>query len=257
MELDKIIKENYNINVLKIEKNNDSTVGNVYIVYSIDKKYVIKIYDDYMHTESMTILHSNLSNNFYIPKVILTNKGKTYIEIKHNKYLVLYSFLEGIQIVDNKSSLTSKIALELRRMHDYTSENKYKLNELDFLSKYNLKRKSLLHFDLTKHNIFYNEEKDIVGFIDFDDSKYGFSVCDLTIVLVFLFFSTKKGVDIDNINLFIDTYYGEDLELKKEETKYIKEIALSFIDYILLNNEINEELIETFNQKKNLIKKYL
>ena len=58
MELDKVIKNNYNINVLKIEKNNDSTVGNVYIDYSLDKKYVIKIYDDYMHTESMTLLKS-------------------------------------------------------------------------------------------------------------------------------------------------------------------------------------------------------
>ena len=68
--------------VLKIEKNNDSTVGNVYIVYSIDKKYVInkteagivkKIFSDYANGKKALEIVNNLNN------AKLTNKsGKKF-----------------------------------------------------------------------------------------------------------------------------------------------------------------------------------
>ena len=42
----KIVEEKFDIKVNKIEKNLQSTVGNVYIVFSNKSKYVIKAYNN-------------------------------------------------------------------------------------------------------------------------------------------------------------------------------------------------------------------
>ncbi|MBR6690544.1 MAG: phosphotransferase [Bacilli bacterium] len=249
------INKEYLIDVLKIEKNLESTQGNVYMVYTKNNKYVLKIYDDLNHTKSMTKLHNDLCSKFNIPGVIKNKDDKLYINF-NSKYLVLYSFLDGIQIgkIGLNNELVKKIAKELRRLHDSTKVNSYNLNNVPF-NDYKLKRKSLLHFDLTKGNIFYNENK--IGFIDFDDAKYGSSVCDIAILISLLFFSKKRGVDIDNMNLFIDAYYNSDTKLKKEEIKYIKEIAIKWINHTLENNDINPSTNESFKIKKKLIEEYL
>lgn len=114
---------------------------------------------------------------------------------------------------------------------------------------------SILHFDLNKNNIFYNNGK--VGFIDFDDAKFGPSICDISIIISFLFLSKKRGIDSENIKNFIDSYYGDELELKKKEIKYLKEYALKWIDYLQYNNEFDTSLKESFETKRNLIEKYL
>ena len=69
-ELVKIISDNYLIKIDKLEKNNESTVGNVYIVYSSTEKFIMKIYNDLNHTKSMINLYYDLSKYFYIPKII-------------------------------------------------------------------------------------------------------------------------------------------------------------------------------------------
>lgn len=258
-DLKKILEEKYLLNIINIEKNKESTVGNVYIIYTQDKKYVVKMYDNLDHTKSMTLLHSDLYNKFNIPKIIHSKNKDLYIKASNSKYIVLYSFLDGIEIgsIDNlNEKLIKQIAIELRRLHDLTKVNKYNLNNIPF-NDYNLKRKSLLHFDLTKGNIFYNEEKNNIGFIDFDDAKYGSSICDISILIALLFFSKKRGVDTNNLNLFIDTYYDKDLDLKLQEVKYIKQIAINWINYTLENNEFNPSTKESFEVKKKLIEENL
>jgi len=252
------IKENYMLEVTKIEKNQESTVGNVYIVYSNNKKYVAKIYDDLNHTKSMVKLHTSLSNKLYIPSIIKDKNNLGYVEI-NSKYIVLYSFLKGEQIGKlNKltEDIVKEIALELRKVHELTSNtNMYNLKQVPFNNLVNVERKSLLHFDLTKGNVFYKEGK--IGFIDFDDAKYGPSIYDVAILISLLFFSKKRGIDKDNINIFIDSYYNDDLDLKFKETKYIKEIAINWINHTLNNNEFNPSTTESFEVKKKLIEENL
>lgn len=251
-ELKNILKDSYLIDVEGIEKNKESTIGNVYIINTNQNKYVLKIYDDLNHTKSMISLHDSLSKQIYIPKIIF-NKNKEGYTIFDKKYVVLYSFLEGVQIgkLDKlDSDIVKKIALKVRQLHDLTPINTYNLKEVPFSKEYNLDRKSLLHFDLTKGNIFYNKK---IGFIDFDDAKYGYSVYDVSILIVLLFFSKKRGVDKNNIDLFIDTYYGSDIELKNKELRYIKEIAIDWINYTLENNDFNPSTEESFKVKKKLI----
>ena len=256
--LKEILHKNYLLNIINIDKNSESTVGNVYIVYTNNNKYVLKIYDDIKHTKSMILLHQNLSNKFNIPKIILTKDNRGYIEID-NKYIVLYSFLKGIQVgkLDKLTDdIIKQIAIELRELHDSTQNtNKYNLKEIPFYNEYDLERKSLLHFDLTKGNIFYNKDK--IEFIDFDDAKYGYSVFDVSILIALFFFSKKRGVDKTNLNLFLDSYYKNDLDLKSKEVKYIKEIALNWIDNVLRANEFHSSLKESFEVKKKLIEENL
>ena len=59
------------------------------------------------------------------------------------------------------------------------------------------------------------------------------------------------------IQLFIDSYYGYDIELKKLEIKFIKKCALNWIDYTLKNNDLGISINESFETKKKLIKEYL
>ena len=84
-DLNKIIIEEYLINALKLEKNKESTDGNVYVVYSNNKKYILKIYNDLNHTLAITSIHDTLSNNFNIPKIIKSKNNNLYIKTFNKK----------------------------------------------------------------------------------------------------------------------------------------------------------------------------
>ena len=59
-----ILKEKYNLDAKKIEKNQQSTDHNVYEIYGNTKKYIAKIYHSRNHTKCMANLHNKLSQNF-------------------------------------------------------------------------------------------------------------------------------------------------------------------------------------------------
>lgn len=116
-------------------------------------------------------------------------------------------------------------------------------------------RKSAVHFDLTRANIFLQKGK--ISFIDFDDAKYGGSVCDVAILIANLFFSKTRGVDIEGMQTFIEKYYGNNNELKNIEQPLIKKYALNWINYILNDNEFDSSTKDSFNVRYDLIDKYL
>lgn len=254
-ELKKCIGKNYYINIIDIEKNNDSTVGNVYIIKSINNKYVIKVYENLSHVENMIELHNLLElKNINSPKIIKTKNNSSYINFVSNSYIVIYSFITGNQINNLDNNLICNVAKLLRRLHDQTYNIKLNLPKIDFINR-NINRKSILHFDITRHNVFSNNNK--IFFIDFDDVKYGESIIDVAIAITNLFFSKKRGVDKDGINTFIDEYYKDDLENKIIEVPLIKEIALKWINYVLSGNEFDTSTIESFSVKKALIEENL
>ena len=153
------------------------------MVYCNDNKYVIKIYNDIGHTKAMVNLYKVLEeNNLYVPKVIHNSLDEEYT-IFEDKYIIVYSFLKGRQITWNadKINLTdyeiNKLAKTVRKLHDVTNNEVIGLQQLSFGN--DMERKSVLHFDLTRNNIFIDDEQDKIGFIDFDDAKYGASVCDV------------------------------------------------------------------------------
>lgn len=245
-----LIKNNYLLDIKEIEKSDESTVGNVYIIYTENLKYVAKVYDDLKHVQSMTKLHSFLSSkNFNVPNIIRNKDNLEYTILDKNKYVILYSFLDGVQVgkkfINVPNDIIKELAQELRKFHTITSANDYELKEVPFNISTDLNRKSVLHFDLTRMNIFFDENNTSkIGFIDFDDAKYGPSVCDLAIISANLFFSKKRGVNLDGLHAFIDSYYGDDLELKEKEIVFIKEIALSWLNHIMTETEFETSIKE-------------
>lgn len=251
--LKQVLFENYNLIVKQIVKNEESTDGNVYIIETVDKKFVVKIYNNKKHTDSMIRLHKHLlENNFYVAKIIKNHNNKNYVELKNN-IVVVYSFLDGQQLANLElysEDIIKKLAKELKKFHDITNNNIYELNEISNTLE-NLKRKSALHFNLTKHNVFYNNGK--IGFIDFDDAKFGPSVYDVAITSSLLFFSRKRGVDEESLKIFIDTYYENNDDIKIIEFPLIKKVAINWVNYVLDNNEFDSSLKESFNIKKELL----
>ena len=251
MDLKTVLSNKYCINILNIEKSLESTDGNVYIIDTDKNKFVAKIYTDLNHANTMINIHTDLYNkNFYVPQIIKTNNNKNYIILEDNKILVLYSFLEGCKISKVLNDIIKPLARELKKLHNSTKENIYKLDDVPFDVDKSIKRCSLLHFDLTKNNIFYNNK---IGFIDFDDAKYGPSILDVSILVSLLFFSKSRGFDINNFKLFINTYYENDTDTKKEEIKLIKEYAIKWINYTLNKCEFNPSIKNSFEIKKELM----
>lgn len=256
------LEKEYSLKVKKIEKNEQSTDGNVYIIYCEEKKYVIKIYDNLKHTESMVKLHKYLQRfNIKIPEIIFTKETKGYAKILEEKYIVMYSFLEGNQIGWNSETgkldngIIKSVAKELRKIHKVTSDNdEFSLPIVPFGKNNN--RQSVVHFDLTRNNIFKNQNNEI-EFIDFDDAKYGDSVCDIAILVANLFFSKTRGVDLEGMKRFIDEYYCDEKELKIKEEPLIKEYALQWVNYILNGNEFDTSTTESFEIRYKLINENL
>ena len=261
-ELMRVLREKYDLDIKKIKKNDQSTDNNVYEIYCNEKSYIVKIYDNIAHTESMVNLHNKLAmSKINIPKIIHTKDKENYTRILEKYYVVVYSFISGKQIGWNeqtgkldKETIIS-IAKELRKIHKITSNNnEFNLPLLPFEN--NNTRKSVLHFDLTRNNIFKNSNNEI-SIIDFDDAKYGDSICDIAILIANLFFSKTRGVDLDGMKEFINQYYIDNLDLKSKEEALIKKYALEWIKYILDGNEFDTSTTESFEIRYKLINENL
>lgn len=253
-----IFQNDFKINPIKIEKNQESSDGNVYLIECENKKYIAKVYEDRKHAQSMVNLHNMLIKyGINVPHIAFS---KYDVENK-NKFIVVYSFIEGKVIKKTLENgripveLLPKIAMLIRTMHNMTSEkNIFDLPEISFDE--NKKRRTLLHFDLTKDNIFL-DDKDQIAIIDFDDAKYGSAIYDISILISTFFFSEIRGVDKKGMKIFLDEYYGEDASLKNEEMPMIKRCAIQWIDYLINNNRVNSSLIESFKKKRELIEENL
>jgi len=249
-EIERILYEKYNLYSKKIEKSEESTVGNVYMIDCEDKKFVVKIYDSIEHAKSMIKLHNTLSSiHMNIPKIVNTKENQGYVEILDNNYMVMYSFMEGKQIGWDKQtgklekSVIKSIATTVRKLHQATHKNEFNLPAIPF--KNDNQRQSVVHFDLTRNNILINHKGEI-GIIDFDDAKYGDAICDIAILIANLFFSKTRGVDREGMQEFIKEYYRNEPALKNKEVTFIKEYAKRWIEYILDGNELDTSTTESF-----------
>lgn len=227
----------------------------------VKDKFVVKIYDDLNHVKSMIKIHNLLdANKISAPKVIINKFGNGYSELLDNKYIVVYTFIKGNPIEWDKNTrrlnedIIKSIANILKKIHNVTRNIELPLQRVKFdQSNENC---SLLHFDLTKNNIFINNKKEIT-IIDFDDAKYGNSICDIAIFIANLFFSKTRGVDLVGMNVFLNEYYNNDEKIISSKITEIKKYAINWIDYILNGNEFDTSTTESFEIRRKLIQEYL
>ena len=254
----RIIEDNYKLKNIKIVKNEISTDGNVYNLRATQGKYILKVYNDEKHSIAMKELLTRLQREkFYVPKIINDRKKEKYIEI-NDKDFMIYSFLDGKKISEEfgniPNNITRKLANELRRFHDVCSDfDNIGLKNINFFN-HNL-RKTVLHFDLTRDNIFYNKGIDKIGFIDFDDAKYGEAIIDVAILITNLYFSKTRGAHIEGVKTLVEEYYKNDNENKTKEIVLIKKAAIMWINYILNENEFDSSTKDSLEVRKNLIEK--
>ena len=261
-ELMKALIKEYKFNVKSIHKNKLSTDNNVYEIQTDEERYIVKIYTNIEHTKSMINLHNKLMNSkISTPRIIPTKENNYYIKLLRVYYVVTYSYIDGKAVERNEQtgrfdrSTIISIANELKKIHLLTSNNNvFNLPLLPFENK--SCRKSVLHFDLTRNNILISYNKRI-SIIDFDDAKFGDSVCDIAILISNLFFSKTHGVDLDGMNEFIEEYYINNMDLKNKEKPVIKKYALEWIKYILDGNEFDTSTIESFEARYKLIENNL
>lgn len=260
-KIEKIIKDEYNIkNIIKIEKNENSSQGNVYIIYTHTKNYVVKKYKELSHAKSMIEIHNFLEDNDFNSPIVYKNNNKIqYSKLNDDSYIVLYSFMIGKELgyEDNSKTLdlniVENIAKAIKKFHNITREfNNQNIDNIPFKIEKEISRKSLLHFDLTRSNIFNNNGK--IGIIDFDDVKFGASVCDVAIAIANLFFSKSRGIDEKGYKKFIEVYYSDEKEeIKDIEIPMIKDIAIKWINYVLNTNSFDASDKESFEVRKKLI----
>ncbi len=254
----KELKTNYFNDIIKIEKNDESSDGNVYMIETEQGKFVAKLYKSLKHTINMVNIHCTLNKNgVNVPKIIVTKDNKHYYKIDDDNYLVVYSFIKGDQIGwSNKykkleDQIIKKIANILKKIHNIKFDGINNLKGVKYDDKIGQDEISLLHFDLTRNNIFINDDE--ISIIDFDDAKKGNPICDISILIANLFFSKTYGVDMDGVNTFVNEYYRDKNENINEKIKLIKKYALKWIDYILDENEFDTSTTESFEVKRKLI----
>lgn len=261
-EIKSLLEEKYNTSIEKVQKSEQSTDGNVYIAYCKENKYIVKLYKEIKHTKSMIELYKRLETlEFNTPRIIYTKNITEYEKILNmGYYMVVYSFLDGDPIGWNSETgkldknIIISIAKELKKFHKNMDKNEFNLPKVPFEN--NNKRQSALHFDLTRNNIFLCDNNQI-GFIDFDDAKYGDSICDIAILIANLFFSKTRGIDLEGMQEFIKEYYIDDQDLKNKEVPLIKEYAKRWIKYILDGNEFDTSTTESFAIRYKLIEENL
>lgn len=187
-ELEEFLEKEYKMQLQSIIKNTNSTDGNVYNIDTNDKKYIVKAYNSKQHAESMVKLYSILKENkIKAPLIIKNITGEDFAK-NRDKHIIVYTYIDGISLdkINITDTIIKQVAEYLRKLHKINS--KLTLEEVTF----NLKplKNSILHFDITKSNIFIKNNE--IVFIDFDDAKYGPSIYDVGIAIANLFISRKK-----------------------------------------------------------------
>lgn len=250
-DIESILVSKYNMNIELIEKSSESTDGNVYIISGVNTKCIVKVYDDFNHAKAMTKLCTYMNQiGLKAPSIIKNNKNEK-VTNEGNYFIVCYTFVKGVKLKEAEftNEIIANIAKYLRKLHGL-KDNIFNLNNVPY--KVDSNRKSALHFDVTKCNIFIDVDTDEICFIDFDDAKYGPSVCDVAIASTNLFMSKANGVDMNGMKLFIELYYEDDKKLKITEFPLIKDAAIKWLELIMDNPNFDTSTRAGLNNKLNI-----
>lgn len=107
----KIMKENYKIEISKIEKINRGT-ANIYKIQSKEKKYILKEFSQ-GRTEESVIKETNIINylkerNIKVPIYIKTIEGKFYTKY-NDRIIIVQEYIEGYTMENNTGNYEKTI----------------------------------------------------------------------------------------------------------------------------------------------------
>lgn len=271
--------EKYKIEVTTIQKANNSYSSNVYIIFTKDNKYILKITKD----KEKRLNEKKYYN--YLYQYVLTAKVLYSSTYKGNQYNII-SFLEGKNIYDEKCNELStdeiySMGKLLASIHNcplvsisddswiaylksYLEKADKELKNLfgrkdnklivDFLENFITKKikpnykNSLLHMDYRVGNIIIDENQN-AGIIDLESMKNGDYVFD--------FVKMNRIFDKDNFNVFLKGYQSI-REINSDFNEKLK--FYSFFDsytsllWCYVNNQKNSDF---YNLNYSIVNQYL
>lgn len=217
----------------------DVLSNTLYSVETTEGKYVVKIFENLkLEAVEYQLEVIDKLREYEIPVVeIEGNKIVNY----NGKNLILQKFIEGKQVTGINSELIKNMAhvvsnfhqklinaeisgneyswtdLELQKKYVRTTNNEYLIEEFEKIDTSKLK-KGIIHGDLSGLNLISKNNK-LGPFFDLDDIHKDYLSADLGILIAHMFI-TPDGVDLENLQLFMQEYQKE-IELNSEELKAI------------------------------------
>lgn len=287
-----------------IEQLNGITEGventNYLVETNNQKKFIFTIFEKRTNETDLPFFHKAMNefnqNGITCPTPITINKNDIF-KIK-KKTCAIYSFIEGRQITTLNNEALISLSKNISAIHNIGSQsnlfrennmlltswkfiiNKFKnydgKNKIEFAHINNLilslenqfpknLKKSLIHGDLFKDNIFF-KNNEVSGFIDFFFTCTDTIVYDLATLINAWFFNYEK-FDENNFKIFFNEYFNSitwSNEEKENFNFYLKASAIRFFltrihdQYFNNEGEVNHkdplaffEILQ-FHEKNNL-----
>lgn len=278
------IEDSYQIKIRKIEFINMGILNSNFLIFTGDKKYVLRIFeaDRTLEQEEQEIkLLEEISDIIPVPQIV-KNKDNKHIVEYNNKKIAIFEHIDGeILVVKNiNQGIMREIAWYLGKLHKFSqNHNSEKFNrksriDLDFyleeikkskidfeekerifllaeeLKKINFDSlpKGVIHSDIFPDNVIVKEGH-INGIIDFNETYYGPFIYDLAIVINF-WIRAKKYLSFQKENDIIRDFlnnYSRHRKVEKEEIKLLN-YACKKMALTFIALRIYKEKIEKVSQ---------
>lgn len=278
------IENSYQIKISRIEFINMGILNSNFLIFTGDKKYVLRIFeaDRTLEEEEQEIdLLEKISDIIPVPQII-KNKKNQYITEYNNKKLSLFEHIDGevLTIKNINQAIMREIAWYLGKLHKF-SQN-FDLNKFDRKSRINLDfyleeikkskidfeekekifslaeelkkvdfenlPKGIIHSDIFPDNVILKEGH-INGIIDFNEAHYGPFIYDLAIVINF-WIRQKKYLSFQKENDMIRDFlnnYSRHRKIEREEIKLLN-YACKKIALTFITLRFYKEKIEKISQ---------
>jgi CotS family spore coat protein len=148
-KISSIVKENYNIELLSIEK-----IKNIYKVISKEGTFCVKVIKyEFSHFKFIlsAILHAQARGFFSTPEIIKTNKGLYFINF-FNKYAYLTKWINGRESNFNNPVELGRVAIKLGELHrcsegfTVTKDMKPRIGWFTWITVFNTRINEMLDF---------------------------------------------------------------------------------------------------------------
>lgn len=252
------IENSYQIKIKKIQFINMGILNSNFLIFTEDKKYVLRIFeaDRTLEEEEQEIkLLERISDIIPVPKII-KNKENKYILEYNNKKMALFEHIDGEILISKNinQAIMREIAWYLGKLHKFSQSfdlekfnrksrinldfylEEIKKSNIDFEEKekifslveeikkidFESLPKGIIHSDIFPDNVIVKEGH-INGIIDFNEACYGPFIYDLAIVINF-WIREKKYLSFQKENDMIRDFlnnYSRHRKIEKEEVKLL------------------------------------
>lgn len=250
----KYIENNYQIKIEKIEFINMGILNSNFLIFTEDKKYVLRIFeaDRTLEEEEQEIkLLEEISSIIPVPK-IMKSKDNKYITEYNNKKMSIFEHIDGEILISRNINqvIMREIAWYLGKLHKFSQNfdlerfnrksrinldfylEEIKKSNIDFEEKekifllaeelkqidFEILPKGIIHSDIFPDNVIVKEGH-INGIIDFNEAYYGPFIYDLAIVIN-CWIRGKKYLSFQKENDMIRDFlnnYSRHRKIEKEE----------------------------------------